>query len=283
MEGALRRMPRSQTAERAVLEALRRQGPRAFAGALQAIPRSTRLLYVHAYQSFLWNAAASHRVATFGTQRAVEGDLVMQGDDDAAAAAAGVTSCSACRLPCEEGRGHTWLLLAEAEDALPPEEDDVPGVAGRERGAAAAAGACCDRGGRLRQERTASTTWCCPSPGCRIRYPEHATAQVCCCCCQCTALCRHQQAPLKHCMRAQVYSDMAARDGVSLASPAHKHRDFSLAALPGGLPPRAATARPTWPGACWPTPTGTSPSRRTDLQRLQGEAAPRVTPLSAGL
>lgn len=34
-------------------------------------------MYVHAYQSYLWNAAASHRVKTFGAERAVAGDLVV--------------------------------------------------------------------------------------------------------------------------------------------------------------------------------------------------------------
>ena len=34
-------------------------------------------MYVHAYQSRLWNAAASHRVQTFGAKKAVAGDLVL--------------------------------------------------------------------------------------------------------------------------------------------------------------------------------------------------------------
>ena len=42
-----------------------------------AIPRNLRTLYSHAYQSFLWNAAASHRVQAYGVAGAVAGDLVL--------------------------------------------------------------------------------------------------------------------------------------------------------------------------------------------------------------
>ena len=45
-------------------------------GALSCIPRPLRSMYVHAYQSFLWNAAATHRIQTYGATEAVEGDLV---------------------------------------------------------------------------------------------------------------------------------------------------------------------------------------------------------------
>ncbi|MCJ1475559.1 hypothetical protein MMC13_004222 [Lambiella insularis] len=45
-------------------------------GALQTIPRNLRLMYVHAYQSLVWNMAASHRWKHGGTQ-VVVGDLVL--------------------------------------------------------------------------------------------------------------------------------------------------------------------------------------------------------------
>ena len=37
-------------------------------------------MYVHSYQSRLWNAAASHRIKTYGAENAVVGDLVLPSD-----------------------------------------------------------------------------------------------------------------------------------------------------------------------------------------------------------
>lgn len=42
------------------------------------IPHGLRTMYVHAYQSYLWNAATSERCLKYGTDRVVEGDLVLQ-------------------------------------------------------------------------------------------------------------------------------------------------------------------------------------------------------------
>ena len=58
------------------MQGLRKQ-PGNHAHALHQVPRNSRHLYVHAYQSYLWNAAASHRVQTYGAEAAVAGDLVI--------------------------------------------------------------------------------------------------------------------------------------------------------------------------------------------------------------
>eukprot|EP00897_Mesotaenium_endlicherianum_P005488 jgi/Mesen1/4968/ME000248S04252 len=78
---ALARMPNFLVAERSILMGLS-ANPSSLVGALARIPRTMRMLYVHSYQSYLWNHAASHRIRKYGSTSVVEGDLVLVKDEE---------------------------------------------------------------------------------------------------------------------------------------------------------------------------------------------------------
>lgn len=59
----------------------RRPNENDFQGALMSIQRNLRLMYVHAYQSFIWNTTVGKRWEMFG-DKVVEGDLVVVGEKE---------------------------------------------------------------------------------------------------------------------------------------------------------------------------------------------------------
>ncbi|KAF7332007.1 TRUD domain-containing protein [Mycena kentingensis (nom. inval.)] len=84
LDKALQLMPRRVVAERCILESYKKQKgeTRNAMGALSAIPKNLRLMYVHAYQSYVWNAVVSERVRTYGVDHPIIGDLVYDKDQD---------------------------------------------------------------------------------------------------------------------------------------------------------------------------------------------------------
>ncbi|KAJ6413824.1 hypothetical protein OIU84_006599 [Salix udensis] len=91
IEGTLRQLPRHLVAERAVLQCLKKC-PGDYLQALKAIPRTLRMMYVHSYQSYLWNHAASERVQKYGFDQVFPGDLVYCKGDDTEKDTVGVNS-----------------------------------------------------------------------------------------------------------------------------------------------------------------------------------------------
>lgn len=81
IEGTLRQLPRHLVAERAILQCLKRN-PGNYLQALMGIPRTLRMMFIHSYQSYLWNHAASMRVQKYGFNQVILGDLVYCKEQD---------------------------------------------------------------------------------------------------------------------------------------------------------------------------------------------------------
>ncbi|KAF8351365.1 pseudouridine synthase [Amanita rubescens] len=84
IDRALELLPRRVVAERCILESFKKQkgDTRNAMGALSTIPRNLRLMYVHAYQSYVWNAIVSERIRMYGAENPVVGDLVFESESD---------------------------------------------------------------------------------------------------------------------------------------------------------------------------------------------------------
>ncbi|KAB5565785.1 hypothetical protein PHYPO_G00245480 [Pangasianodon hypophthalmus] len=77
-EAALKKLPVKRCVEGQLLRGLSKYGKKNIITAFGMIPRNNRLMYIHSYQSFVWNTMVSRRVEAYGL-KAVEGDLILKG------------------------------------------------------------------------------------------------------------------------------------------------------------------------------------------------------------
>ncbi|KAK3340145.1 pseudouridine synthase [Neurospora tetraspora] len=83
VEKALAILPKRFSSEAAIIRHLGKNS-KDFMGALLSITRGMRMMYIHAYQSFVWNHMATKRWSMYGPTL-IEGDLVLVTNDQSAA------------------------------------------------------------------------------------------------------------------------------------------------------------------------------------------------------
>eukprot|EP01103_Thecamoeba_quadrilineata_P013382 TRINITY_DN3704_c0_g1_i2.p1 TRINITY_DN3704_c0_g1~~TRINITY_DN3704_c0_g1_i2.p1 ORF type:complete len:390 (+),score=86.56 TRINITY_DN3704_c0_g1_i2:354-1523(+) len=80
-EGTIKLLPRNAGMERQLFTVLQKLGPRSFLNAINTLPRNLRQMYLHGYQSYVWNRVVNERIAIYGSKPVV-GDIVIIGPDE---------------------------------------------------------------------------------------------------------------------------------------------------------------------------------------------------------
>uniref|UniRef100_A0ACD5T8N9 Uncharacterized protein n=1 Tax=Avena sativa TaxID=4498 RepID=A0ACD5T8N9_AVESA len=182
---ALRNFPRHCVAERSILLCLRKS-PDNYLQALKGIPRTLRMMYVHSYQSYLWNHAASMRVEKYGISQVIEGDLIYSKESHPEEAISVGTS--------EADDGHANLSEIDICSEILPEENiqSVKIVDSED----------------LLKGIYSFEDVALPLPGSQALFPGNEVADI--------------------------YHEMAKKDGISLTENAHGVKEFSITNMKGG-------------------------------------------------
>ncbi|XP_042866016.1 pseudouridylate synthase 7 homolog isoform X2 [Penaeus japonicus] len=161
-EAALRAMRRAadSSIEGQLLHGLNKLQKNDLVGAIMRIPRNIRNLYLHAYQSYLWNRVASRRVEEFGL-KVLPGDLVRK-------QGTAVTDEEAEEVMCED-------LSTEVEADMEEAKTVEGGASTTESGAASTEGGSPSVRVLSAEEakETDITEVLLPLPGYNIVYPEN--------------------------------------------------------------------------------------------------------------
>ncbi|KAL6778573.1 hypothetical protein ACKKBF_B15330 [Auxenochlorella protothecoides x Auxenochlorella symbiontica] len=162
VKSALRGTPGFAVAETAVLQALLKHGATNYLTAVQAIPRNLRTMYIHAYQSYLWNSVASFRLRQSRSALLV-GDLVAQSKTGA-----GGPDGS------QEFVGSTDQVPLHSENEV---EFTEPGANAKEAAAPANMAVHIISAEDLDTRSYSMSDLLLPLPGSSVRLPENATGE----------------------------------------------------------------------------------------------------------
>ncbi|XP_049848089.1 uncharacterized protein LOC126311183 [Schistocerca gregaria] len=125
-KAALSLLPKKMSIERAILRSLA-QHPGDYLRAFQSLVRSMRMMYVHAYQSYIWNEAASKRVDAYGISEVVVGDLVVENPETLGGPNSADLEGDGGKLEEEDGKPEEDNGKPENDDGKPESENSSAG------------------------------------------------------------------------------------------------------------------------------------------------------------
>ncbi|XXG68023.1 hypothetical protein AAC387_Pa06g1223 [Persea americana] len=189
IDGTLRQLPRHLVAERAILQCLKKC-PGNYLQALKAIPRTLRMMYVHSYQSYLWNHAASRRVQKYGKDQVVLGDLVYS-KGSSHEKSVEVINAEPEEDSSSDGIDYSSITELSETELFEEKVKSVKAVNAEDL---------------LKGEYTIDDVIL-PLPGSRVLYPTNDIAEV--------------------------YHDLAKKDGIALTESMHNAKEFSMICMTG--------------------------------------------------